>query len=90
MPHVEIKCFTGRTNEQKKACAEKISEVISETLGCRESSVSVVIIKMSMRKTGDLKYGRRVLLPIKITYSRNLDTHTTNRTKKVSGQKSET
>ena len=43
MPHVEIKCFTGRTNEQKKNCAEKIAEVISETLGCKISSVSIVI-----------------------------------------------
>ncbi|MBO4887483.1 MAG: tautomerase family protein [Firmicutes bacterium] len=43
MPHVEIKCFTGRTDEQKKVCAEKISEVIADTLGCRISSVSVVI-----------------------------------------------
>lgn len=24
MPHVEIKCFPGRTEEQKKLCAEKI------------------------------------------------------------------
>jgi len=43
MPHVEIKCFPGRTEEQKKICAEKISEVIAETLGCKTSSVSVAI-----------------------------------------------
>ena len=43
MPHVEIKCFPGRTESQKKLCAEKISEVIAETLGCKTSSVSVAI-----------------------------------------------
>ncbi len=43
MPHVEIKCFPGRTEEQKKDCAQKISEVIAETLGCKVSSVSVAI-----------------------------------------------
>jgi len=43
MPHVEIKCFSGRTDEQKKICAEKISEVIAETLGCKTSSVSIAI-----------------------------------------------
>ncbi len=43
MPHVEIKCFPGRTNNQKKLCAEKISEVIAETLGWKTSSVSVAI-----------------------------------------------
>ena len=41
MPHVEIKCFPGRIENQKKLCAKKISEVIAETLGCKTSSVSV-------------------------------------------------
>ena len=43
MPHVEIKCFPGRSEEQKRNCAEKISEIIAETLGCKTSSVSVAI-----------------------------------------------
>jgi 4-oxalocrotonate tautomerase len=43
MPHVEIHCFEGRTDEQKTLCAEKIAEVIAETLGCKTSSVSVAI-----------------------------------------------
>ena len=43
MPHVEIKCFPGRTEEQKKLCAEKIAEDIAQTLGCRLESVSVAI-----------------------------------------------
>lgn len=43
MPHVEIKCFAGRTDEQKTICAEKVAEIIAETLGCKTSSVSVAI-----------------------------------------------
>jgi len=43
MPHVEIKCFSGRTEEQKRRCAEKVAEDISEILGCKISSVSVAI-----------------------------------------------
>lgn len=43
MPHVEIKCFPRRIENQKKLCAKKISEVIAETLGCKTSSVSVAI-----------------------------------------------
>ena len=43
MPHVDIKCFSGRTDQQKQLCAEKIAEVIAETLGCKTSSVSVAI-----------------------------------------------
>ena len=41
--NVEIKCFTGRTEEQKKECAERVAEVIAETLGCKTTSVSVAI-----------------------------------------------
>ncbi len=43
MPHVEIKCFSGRTDEQKTRCAEKIAQDIAEILGCDTSSVSVAI-----------------------------------------------
>ncbi len=43
MPHVEIKCFPGRTEEQKKECADRITRAIVETLGCKEGSVSVAI-----------------------------------------------
>ena len=43
MPHIEIQCFSGRTEEQKKQCAEKIADVVAETLGCKMSSVSVAI-----------------------------------------------
>ena len=43
MPHVEIKCFSGRTDEQKTRCAEKIAQDIAEILGCETTSVSVAI-----------------------------------------------
>ena len=43
MPHAEINCYPGRTEEQKKKCAEKIAEDIAEILGCQMSSVSVAI-----------------------------------------------
>ncbi len=43
MPHIEIKCFPGRTEEQKNKCAQEITKVIAETLGCKTTSVSVAI-----------------------------------------------
>ena len=43
MPHVEVKCYPGRTEEQKRKYAEKITKVIMETMGCDETSVSVAI-----------------------------------------------
>lgn len=35
--------FLWKTDEQKMLCAEKIVEVIADTLGCKTSSVSVAI-----------------------------------------------
>ncbi len=43
MPHVEIKCFPGRSEEQKARCAEEITRAVTETMGCDASSVSVAI-----------------------------------------------
>ncbi|MBQ1903630.1 MAG: tautomerase family protein, partial [Ruminococcus sp.] len=41
MPHIEIKCYPGRSEEQKKLCAEKVAQAAAEALGCKLSSVSV-------------------------------------------------
>ena len=43
MPHVEIKCFSGRSDEQKKDCANKVAVAVAEALGCNLSSVSVAV-----------------------------------------------
>lgn len=32
MPHVEIECFSGKTEDQKKICAENILSEGKETL----------------------------------------------------------
>ena len=50
MPHVEIKCFSGKTEEQKTECAIQIAEVIANTLGCKTSSVSVSIKDVDAEK----------------------------------------
>ncbi len=43
MPHINIKCYPGRSEEQKKQLAEKITQDIVEIFGTKESSVSVAI-----------------------------------------------
>lgn len=43
MPHIEIKCYPGRTEEQKTECAKAITMVIADTMGCSTTSVSVAI-----------------------------------------------
>ena len=43
MPHVEVKCYPGRTEEQKIALAKKIQEDMVEIFGTKETSVSIAI-----------------------------------------------
>lgn len=43
MPHIEIKCYPGRSEEQKRLCAEKVAQAAADALGCKLSSVSVAI-----------------------------------------------
>ena len=59
MPHVVIKCFPGRTEEQKTKCAEEVTKAIAETMGCNESTRSCVTRASSRRTTGKNRYGIR-------------------------------
>ena len=61
MPHVEIKCFPGRIENQKKLCAKKISEVIAETLGCKTSSVSVAIKDVPEEKWEEEVWNKSII-----------------------------
>jgi len=46
MPVVEIKMFKGRTCEQKKKIAEKVTEVLAEVAGTTPQDVSIHFIDM--------------------------------------------
>lgn len=43
MPHVNIKCYPGKTEEQKRKLAEKITEDIMEIMEAGEEGISIVI-----------------------------------------------
>ena len=60
MPHVEISCYPGRTEEMKQKCAEKIAEDIAATLGCNLSSVSVVIREIPQDDWKDRIWDRKI------------------------------
>lgn len=46
MPHIEIKCYPGRSEEAKKALADKIAADVIEMLGVGEKSVSIAITEV--------------------------------------------
>ncbi|ENQ3106789.1 4-oxalocrotonate tautomerase [Bacillus cereus] len=47
MPYVTVKMLEGRTEEQKKALAEKVTAAVSETTGAPEEKIVVFIEEMS-------------------------------------------
>lgn len=49
MPYVTVKMLEGRTDNQKKALAEKVTDVVSETTGAPKENVVVFIEEMSKK-----------------------------------------
>ncbi len=43
MPHVAVKMFPGRSEEQKKRLAEAITKALMETTDCSLDSVSITV-----------------------------------------------
>ena len=47
MPIITVKMIEGRTEEQKKALVEKVTEVVSETTGAPKENVTIIIEEMA-------------------------------------------
>ena len=60
MPHIEIKCYPGRTKEQKKALAEKITEDVVTIFKTEESSVSVAIYDVSQDEWKEQVWDKQI------------------------------
>ena len=56
MPHVIVKLYSGRSDEQKKALAEAVTQAVTRTLNCGEESVSVGIEDVEPRHWTDHVY----------------------------------
>ncbi len=65
MPHATIKIWPGKTEEQKQLLAERITEVITETLEGKKESVSVSIIEIEPDKWGTEVYKNEIIGPCK-------------------------
>ncbi|WLR50758.1 2-hydroxymuconate tautomerase [Bacillus tianshenii] len=58
MPIVTVKMLEGRSDEQKKALVEKVTESVSETTGAPKEKISIIIEEMSKNHYGVA--GKRV------------------------------
>ena len=70
MPHIDIKCFAGRSHEQKKKCADWVAEVIAETLGCEISSVSVAIKDIPQEDWKEQVWDKYIVADEKFLYKK--------------------
>lgn len=52
MPYVTVKMLEGRSEEQKKALVEKVTDAVSETTGAPKENVVVFIEEMSKNHYG--------------------------------------
>jgi 4-oxalocrotonate tautomerase len=61
VPHVIVKLWPGRTEEQKKELANRIARDVIETLNAPETSVSVSIQEVSKEKWNDEVYKPEII-----------------------------
>ncbi|GLB59113.1 2-hydroxymuconate tautomerase [Cytobacillus sp. NCCP-133] len=47
MPYITVKMLEGRTEEQKKALVEKVTDAVNETTGASKDKIVVFIEEMS-------------------------------------------
>lgn len=58
MPILQIEILKGKTVEQKREMAKKVTEAVSETLDCPKEAVSIIIREMeteNFAKAGQLR-----------------------------------
>ena len=67
MPHVEISCFPGRTEEVKQNCADKVAALVAESLGCKITSVSVAIKEVEQSDWKNL-YDEKIMADQDVLY----------------------
>ena len=54
MPHISVKMLNGRTEEQKKAAAAKLTAALCDALGCGDSHVTVSIEDFTAQEWQDV------------------------------------
>ncbi|CCD87141.1 conserved protein of unknown function [Bradyrhizobium sp. ORS 285] len=61
MPHVIVKLYPGRTEQQKQALAKALTEAVTRTLGSSEDSISVGIEDVAPNEWTAKVYGPDII-----------------------------
>ncbi|MCR5593890.1 MAG: tautomerase family protein [Saccharofermentans sp.] len=61
MPHIEIKCYPGRSEDIKQACADAVAVQVAKSLGCDLSAVSVSIKEVPKENWKDQVFDSQIM-----------------------------
>lgn len=61
MPHVIVKLWPGKSEQQKRELAERIAEEVMSVLGYGEESVSVALQEVAARDWAEHVYRRDIV-----------------------------
>ncbi len=61
MPHITIKLYPGRTEQQKKQLSDKVTEAVIETTACSSDAVSVDIVDVKPENWTEQVYDTEIL-----------------------------
>lgn len=61
MPHVSIKMYPGRSEEQKARLAEQIAQDLMTITNCKDASISIAIEEISPEEWPEAVYRPEIL-----------------------------
>ena len=70
MPHVIVKLYSGRSEQQKNALAEAITRAVMSTLKSEEASVSVAIEDVEPKSWAEQVYRPDILGKMQTVYKK--------------------
>lgn len=56
MPHVVIKMYPGRTQEQKQKLADSVTKAVMESIGVEEKTISIAVEEVAREDWDRLVY----------------------------------
>lgn len=61
MPHVIVKMYPGRSEQQKSALVNEITRALKETVKCSDESISVAVEEISPEEWRETVYQKDIL-----------------------------
>ena len=70
MPHVIVKLYSGRSEQQKTKLAEEVTKAVMAALNCGEQSVSVGIEDVESKDWAEKVYKPDILAKLETIYKK--------------------